>query len=288
MNLPSAGSAAGPPHRPKPLLKWVGGKRQLLPEIHALVPPTYQRYLEPFLGGGAVLWSLTPDRAIVGDLNAELINFYTVVRDQVAELAALVATYPTTAEFFYDIRALDRSEAGLAQLSPLQRAARMLYLNKTCYNGLYRVNKANQFNSPFGHYDNPTVVDYDTLQAVSDYLRRAKVDFITGDYLSVLNQAQPGDFVYLDPPYDPLSATSSFTSYAAGGFSRADQEQLRDACRHLDAQGIRFVLSNSDTPFIRELYAEFQVTTVGAHRAVNSKADGRGKITEVLVSNGPR
>lgn len=269
----------------KPILKWAGGKRQLLPQITAAAPEGYERYFEPFVGGGAVLFGLQPERAIVNDLNAELINLYEVVRGDVEKLIALLSTYPNDAEFFAQMRALDRDAEAFATLSDVERAARTVYLNKTCYNGLYRVNSQGQFNAPFGRYKNPTICDEVTLRAVSEYLRGAEIEFHNGSYEAVLGAATERDFVYLDPPYDPVNVTSSFVGYAAGGFGRAEQVRLKEACDELDARGVKFMLSNSATDFIRELYADYNVGIVSATRAINSVASRRGKIDEVLVTN---
>lgn len=269
----------------KPLVKWVGGKRQLLPQIHAALPQDgFGRYFEPFLGGGAVLFSLRPPAASVNDLNSELINLYEVTRDNVEELIALLATYPNEASFFYDMRGLDR-EAGFARLSRTERAARTVYLNKTCYNGLYRVNNAGQFNAPFGRYANPSICDVDTLRGVSAYLNGNDIVFHNGDYSAILAEAAAGDFVYLDPPYDPVNPTSNFTGYQSGGFDRSNQIKLKETCDELDARGVRFLLSNSATDFIKELYGDYEVSIVGATRAINSVASKRGKVEEVLVRN---
>ena len=270
----------------KPLVKWVGGKRQLLPHIHAALPATgYSTYFEPFFGGGAVLWSLAPHKAVVNDLNAELINLYAVVRDNVEELIAELQDYPNDEEFFYQLRALDRDAEVFAQLSAVKRAARTVYLNKTCYNGLYRVNLAGQFNSPFGRYKNPLICDTKTLHAVSAYLNDNDVAFLQGDFKDAVKTARPGDFVYFDPPYDPVNVTSNFVGYAAGGFGRAQQVELKELCDELSARGINWMLSNSATDFIRELYADYHVDIVGASRAINSVASKRGKVDEVLVRN---
>lgn len=266
----------------KPLLKWVGGKRQLLPAIHSMLPESYDTYVEPFLGGGAVLFSLAPERARVNDLNTELITVYEVVRDDVDELIELLRGYPNESDFFYSMRALDRSPE-FAHLSRVERAARTIYLNKTCYNGLYRVNNAGQFNAPFGRYANPTICDEPNLREVSAYLASHDVAFSNGDYAAL--EANEGDFVYFDPPYDPVNPTSNFTGYQSGGFGRADQIRLKETCDALDARGVKFLLSNSATDFITELYADYRVETVKATRAVNSVASKRGKVNEVLVRN---
>ena len=270
----------------KPLVKWAGGKRQLLPHIHAALPAEApRRFYEPFIGGGAVLFSLEPARARVNDLNGELINLYEVVRDGVDELIAELAGYPNEAEFFYALRAADRDAQRFAALSPVERAARTLYLNRTCYNGLYRVNAAGQFNAPFGRYKNPTICDEGTLRAVHRYFADNDVAFSQGDFAAAVAEAREGDFVYFDPPYDPVNVTSSFTGYQKGGFDRAEQERLKEVCDDLDRRGVKFLLSNSATDFIRELYADYEVGIVGATRAINSVGSKRGKVDEVLVRN---
>ena len=239
----------------KPLLKWAGGKRQLLPQIRTALPEEgWDHYFEPFLGGGAVLWSLTPPRATVNDLNGELITLYRVVRDHPAELKERLSSYPNEPEFFYSLRAGDRDVEAFAALGDVSRAARTIYLNRTCYNGLYRVNSAGQFNAPYGRYRNPTICDGPAIDAMSEYLNEADVTLLHGDY-------------------------------AAGGFARQQQHELKALCDDLDSRGVRFLLSNSATEFIRELYADYRVEVVGATRAINSVASRRGKIDEVLVRN---
>ncbi|WP_284869162.1 DNA adenine methylase [Corynebacterium rhinophilum] len=270
----------------KPLVKWAGGKRQLLPHIHAALPAgTPRRYYEPFIGGGAVLFSLTPAAARVNDLNSELINLYEVVREGVEELISLVSTYPNDADFFYQLRAVDRDAERFAALSATERAARTLYLNKTCYNGLYRVNSAGQFNAPFGRYKNPTICDADTLRGVHQYFWDNDITFTQGDFAAAVADAGEGDFVYFDPPYDPVNVTSSFTGYQKDGFDRAEQERLKAVCDDLNARGVKFLLSNSATEFIRDLYEDYSIDTVAATRAINSVGSRRGKVDEVLVRN---
>lgn len=231
------------------------------------------------------MWSLAPHKAVVNDLNAELINLYAVVRDNVEGLIAELQDYPNDEEFFYQLRALDRDAEVFAQLSPVKRAARTVYLNKTCYNGLYRVNLAGQFNSPFGRYKKPLICDVKTLHAVHAYLNDNDVTFLQGDFKDAVKTARPGDFVYFDPPYDPVNITSNFVGYAAGGFGRAQQVELKELCDDLSARGINWMLSNSATDFIRDLYADYHVDIVGASRAINSVASKRGKVDEVLVRN---
>ena len=226
----------------KPLVKWAGGKRQLLRHIHAALPAEApRRFYEPFIGGGAVLFSLEPASARVNDLNGELINLYEVVRGGVDELIEELAGYPNEAEFFYALRAVDRDAHKFAALSPVERAARTLYLNRTCYNGLYRVNAAGQFNAPFGRYKNPTICDEDTLLAVHRYFADNDVAFSQGDFAAAVAEAREGDFVYFDPPYDPVNVTSSFTGYQKGGFDRAEQERLKEVCDDLDRRGVKFL-----------------------------------------------
>lgn len=269
-----------------PIVKWAGGKRQLLPSIRPLLPKNIDTllYCEPFLGGGALLWDLHPQHAIVNDLNTELMNMYTVVRNHPQELIADLRRHLNTPEYFYSLRLWDR-EPQFAERTSIERASRFIYLNKTCYNGLFRVNSAGEFNSPYGHYKCPNIVNERTVLAVSEYLRQAAITLSQSDYQSVLDALPEATFVYLDPPYHPLSETANFTGYVQGGWKAADQERLYDACCELERRGIRFMQSNSDTPFIRELYAEFEISTVQALRAVNSKATGRGAINELIIRN---
>ena len=258
----------------------------MLPALQSLLPQGWQAstYCEPFLGGGALLWALQPEQAVVGDLNAELMNMYHVVRDTPHELVEHLAQHRNTSEYFYQLRMQDR-EPEFALRTPLERASRFIYLNKTCYNGLFRVNNAGEFNSPYGRYKHPNIVNRENILAVSDYLNRAKVTLVHEDYQTVLEHLPDTAFVYLDPPYHPISDTSSFTGYVQGGWKAGDQERLRDACRDLNRRGVRFMQSNSDTPLIRELYAEFELTTVQAVRAVNSKGSGRGAVSELIIRN---
>ncbi|MBS3873295.1 MAG: DNA adenine methylase [Firmicutes bacterium] len=268
-----------------PVVKWVGGKRQILGEIEKYVPKKFGTYYEPFIGGGAVLFELQPIRAVVSDINAELINLYEVIRDEPDALVEDLKQHKNSAEYFYEVREKDRDKALYAKLTPVQRASRLLFLNKTCFNGLFRVNRAGEFNTPFGNYKNPNIINEVTLRAVSSYLRSAQVSFLCLDFATTLLSASKDDFVYLDPPYDPVSDTSSFTGYDKGGFNQEEQKRLKLLCNDLHARGVKFLLSNSSTSFIRELYAEFRVEVVQAKRAINSKADRRGEVDEVLVRN---
>lgn len=272
-------------HTLTPVVKWVGGKRQLLKEIRPLLPEQITEYGELFLGGGAVLFDLQPKCAVVNDLNINLIETYEVIRDSVDELIEQLKTFKNTRECYYETRDQDRDPAIYEELTKIERAARLLYLNKTCFNGLYRVNQAGEFNTPFGAYKNPNFVNEEMLKAVSEYLTSAEITFLSGDYKTAAEQLSEGAFVYLDPPYDPVTHTANFTGYQAGGFTRNDQEALKNLCDQLNERGIKFLLSNSATPFIKNLYRDYTVTTVQARRSVNSNALKRGAVEEVLVRN---
>jgi len=268
-----------------PVVKWVGGKRQLLDEIAPRLPERITTYCEPFLGGGAVLFSLQPRNAIVNDLNADLMLVYEVIRDDVELLIAALEQHENTAEYFYNIRDLDRDKNAYREMSAVERASRIIYLNKTCYNGLFRVNASGEFNSPFGHYKNPNIVNAPVLRAVSKYLTANNIQLLHIDFEEVLQRVPRGGFVYLDPPYDPVSDTASFTGYNRGGFGREEQERLKRCCDELAARGVRFLLSNSATSFIKELYTGYTVEIVHAKRAINSDASKRGAVEEVLIRN---
>ncbi|WP_207634159.1 DNA adenine methylase [Halalkalibacter urbisdiaboli] len=268
----------------QPFLKWAGGKRQLLSEIRKYVPNDFGTYYEPFVGAGAVLFDLQPTRAVINDVNEELVNAYQVIRDDVESLIADLEQHENTSDYFYDIRNLDR-EGEYRQLSNTKRASRLIYLNKTCFNGLYRVNQKGQFNVPFGKYKNPNIINADVLRAVHRYLHENEVMIHNQDFEKVVEKAKAGDFVYFDPPYDPVSTTASFTSYSLDGFGKKEQERLRDVCIELDQRGCYIVVSNSATDYVKELYKHFHIEIVGATRNINSVATKRGKIEEVLVMN---
>lgn len=268
-----------------PVVKWVGGKRQLLPQILPLIPKRMSAYCEPFLGGGAVLFALQPRRALVNDLNQDLITVYRVIKENADALIEHLSRHENTPEYFYRIRDLDRDREAYAALSDVEKASRLLYLNKTCYNGLFRVNASGAFNSPYGHYRRPNIVNEQTIRGVSRYFNSCDITFFSEDFATVLDRVPRGGFVYLDPPYDPVSDTASFTGYNRGGFGREEQVRLKACCDALTARGVKFLLSNSATPFIRELYSSYHVSIVQARRAVNSVASRRGAIEEVLVRN---
>lgn len=268
-----------------PVVKWVGGKRQLLKDITQYIPQAYSTYYEPFLGGGAVLFDLQPAKAVVNDINEELINVYETIRDDVEGLIADLEKHKNEAEYFYMIREKDRDREKYNQLSKVERASRIIYLNKTCYNGLFRVNRHGEFNTPFGRYKNPNIVNKDTLRAVSEYFNKANITFRCGDFEDAVKGVRKGSFVYFDPPYDPVSESANFTGYDKGGFNRDEQIRLKKLCDKLNERGVKFLLSNSATDFILDLYKDYDIKIVQAKRAINSKGDKRGEVNEVLVKN---
>lgn len=268
-----------------PVLKWVGGKRQLMSEIEKVLPKTYTTYYEPFIGGGAVLFELQPKKAVINDVNGELINLYNVIKDDVELLIEDLKKHENTPEYFYSIRELDRKRDKYENLSNVEKASRIVYLNKTCFNGLFRVNKAGEFNSPFGKYKNPNIVDEVTLRAVSKYFNKADIKILNGDFEASLKGIRKGAFVYLDPPYDPVSNSANFTGYDKGGFNRDEQIRLKKLCDKLYKKGVKFLLSNSATDFIKDLYKDYNIKIVKAKRAINSNGNARGEVDEVLVRN---
>ncbi len=277
--------------RPSPFVKWAGGKGQLLSQFQPHFPAHFERYIEPFVGGGAVFFHLynqgrLPEKEVILiDHVEELINGYRVVQSQVEALIEELERHEPhklDADYYYRVRAWDRHPE-YGQHSDVERAARFLFLNRTCYNGLYRVNRKGQFNVPFGRHNNPRVCNAGNLRAASLALQGATLEL--GDFRRCLEWAGPGDLIYLDPPYHPLSDTSSFTSYTPVAFGVEDQRRLADLFRELDGRGCQVMLSNSCTPLIRELYKGYTQIEVRAIRAISSKGDGRGAIPELLVLN---
>ena len=266
-------------NRPKPPVKWAGGKGQLISQFGPLYhKQTFSLNIEPYVGGGAVFFHLLPSEAVIIDNNPELINFYIVVRDELQALLADLEKHQNNEEYYYSIRALDPDK-----MDPVCRASRFLYLNKTGYNGLWRVNKKGKHNVPFGRYKNPRIVDKENLQLVSRVLQHTEI--ILGDFSKALDFALPGAFVYLDPPYHPLSETANFTSYTSDSFGVDDQRRLAEAFKEFDERGCKVMLSNSDTPFIRELYKGYDIRVVYARRAINCCAEKRGPISELVIRN---
>lgn len=276
---------------PSPFVKWAGGKGQLLLQLEPYLPASLAGYVEPFVGGGAVFFHLYRQGRLRGkevvliDSLEELINCYRMVRDQAEALIAELGRHEagkTDREYYYHVRAWDR-QPDYARRSDLERAARFIFLNRTCYNGLYRVNRRGEFNVPFGRYRNPTINDPANLRAAGHALQGVRL--LAGDFERCLEVAGVGDLVYLDPPYHPLSETASFTSYTAGDFGVDDQQRLAEVFRRLDRQGCQLMLSNSCTPLIEELYAGYEQIQVRASRPISARADRRGAIAELLVLN---
>lgn len=269
-----------------PILKWVGGKRQLLDSIEPLIPKC-STYYEPFIGGGAVLFSRQPEKAVINDSNEELINVYLTIKEEPEALIKKLQEHKekNCEEYFYEIRALDRDRKKFNKLSNVERAARIIYLNKTCYNGLFRVNSAGEFNSPWGRYKNPNITNETTINALNLYFNKANIIIKCGDYREALRGIRKGAFVYFDPPYMPISSSASFTGYTAGGFDEKEQIALKEQCDVLTAKGVKFLLSNSLCTFIEDLYKDYIIEYVDAKRAINANPEKRGVIKEVLVRN---
>lgn len=263
-----------------PFLKWAGGKGRLLRQYASLFPATFQNYFEPFLGGGAVYFHLSQNRkfekAFISDYNPELTNCYKMVQKEPKKLLALLSKMRNDKHLFYKERARD-----VSQLTDLERAARLIYLNRTCFNGLYRVNSQGEFNVPFGRYKNPRIADAGNLMAASAVLQNAAI--YTGSFENLVSKAKRGDFVYFDPPYQPVSRTASFTSYTKNSFNLADQARLARLAALLHERGVLVMVSNSDTEEIRDLYKSFDLTVVKAARAINCRADGRGVVNELVL-----
>ncbi len=269
----------------QPFLKWAGGKRQLLPYIKSFIPQSFDCYFEPFVGGGAVLFDLKHPKAFINDANGELINLYKVIRDDPDSLFYEVAKHINDRDYFYALRQQDRDENVYSRLSKTERAARILYLNKTCFNGLFRVNSQGQFNAPFGDYPNPNIAPENIIRAVSKYLKGKDISITSTDFAKAVETARADDFIYFDPPYDPVSDTSSFTGYHSNAFDRGEQERLFKVFEDLDRRGCKVMLSNSDTGFIRDLYKNYKTEDILATRRINAVGSGRGAIREVLVMN---
>lgn len=263
-----------------PFLKWAGGKRQILPQLLELVPKKFRAYHEPFLGGGALFFALQQrddfSHSFLSDSNQRLIRSYRGVRQDCRGVIRRLRRTEYTREFYEWMR-----ERPVDRYSDAYVAAWMIYLNRTGFNGLYRVNSQNRFNVPFGKYTDPQICRADNLRACSRALGTAGL--IAGDFRAVLNRAQRGDFVYFDPPYAPLSATSSFASYTQDGFGTEDHVRLRDIALELRKRKVSVLISNSSAPLVRDLYQKFQIREVRAARNVNSKGDGRGKIVDLLI-----
>jgi len=279
-----------------PFLKWAGGKGQLLAQLEPLLPAAFGRYIEPFVGGGAMFFHLhnlgrLAGGAVLSDLNAELMNCYRVVQDEAAlpELISALrkhARHASSAEYFYRVRAWDRKPDFLEQRSPVARAARTIFLNKTCYNGLYRLNSKGQFNVPYGKWAKPPRL-FDEAKLKACHRALQGVELRCEGFEACLDWAKEGDFVYLDPPYHPLSRTASFTTYTGSEFRERHQRRLAEVFRVLAERGALLMLSNSATPLVRRLYPAFRMETVQARRAINCQGGGRAGVEEVVVVSYP-
>jgi len=261
----------------KPFLKWAGGKRQIMPDLLRHVPQKYNNYFEPFLGGGALFFELSPKMAIVSDINLRLIRTYRAIRDDVDGVIELLQKCKYEKDFFYHMR-----DIYIDSQTDTEVAAWMIFLNKTGFNGLYRVNRFNTFNVPFGKYTNPTICDVSNLKACS--LALEAVDILHEDFSGVLKRAKKGDFVYMDPPYVPASKTASFSAYSAEGFFPHDQIRLRDFALELKKRGVKVLLSNSSTDYVKKLYSEgFDMEEVNATRNISCKGNKRDAVKELII-----
>lgn len=273
----------------KPFVKWAGGKRQLIPQIKKYMPKNFGRYYEPFVGGGALFFDLRYRKSTINDFNSELINTYKIIRDSPNQLIKDLKVHEAnnSSEYYYEIRSWDR-DGTIDNKTDVERAARFIFLNKTGFNGLFRVNSQNQINTPYGRYKNPAIVNESVLMAVSKFLNNQQIKILNGDFADAVNSSRKGDFVYFDPPYAPMvTDKQSFVGYTLNGFGPEEQERLRDLVDALTVKGVKVMLSNSSVPYIHDLYSQYKYTTVvvPASRSINSKATGRGKVDEVLIMN---
>ena len=270
----------------KPFTKWTGGKRQLLPELLELLPKEYNRYYEPFVGGGALFFELAPSSATIGDFNTDLIHSYNAIKNHPTELINLLKMHQenNSKEYYLSLREVDRNGI-IDTFSDTQKAARLMYMLRVNFNGLYRVNSKNQFNVPYGKYKNPKILDEELLVNISNYLNNNDIIIKNDDFEKIVESAKQGDFVYFDPPYIPISATSAFTSYTHEGFGVEEQIRLRDTFIELSNKGVYVMLSNSYSQLTLELYKDFNIKIAHANRMINSVAEKRGKIKEVIITN---
>ncbi len=271
-----------------PFVKWAGGKRQIMDKLLEFKPKKFRRYYEPFVGGGALLLELAPIHATINDSNKELMYVYKCLRNK----RLFKKFYDTckhheanhSEEYYYQVRDLDKKKTAYVKLPMYEKAARCVYLNKACFNGLYRVNGKGQFNVPSGKYEKIKCFDEDNIQALHKYFHKRKPVILNKDFAESVKTAKAGDFVYFDPPYDVVGE-QSFTSYTTGGFGKKEQERLRDVIRKLTERGVLVMASNANTPFVQELYKDFNIHVIEAKRSINSKGDGRGKVEEVIITN---
>ena len=271
----------------KPFVKWAGGKRQILDKLKEYVPVEYDTYYEPFIGGGALFFELSPKKAVINDSNEELMNVYKVLcnEDKFNKMIRLLNSHETnhSEEYYYELRNKDRSKKTFERLADYTRAARTIYLNKACFNGLYRVNSKNEFNVPFGKKTKVNTYEGSNLNLISYYLTNNKIEILNEDFEKAVQTAKKGDFIYFDPPYD--SDTSTFNSYTEEGFGKEQQIRLSKVFKDLANRGCYVMLSNHNTSLINELYSEFNIHIIEAKRNINSNGKKRGKVEEVIITN---
>lgn len=272
----------------KPFVKWAGGKTQILNKLKEYLPTSFNNYFEPFVGGGALFFALAPKQAIINDANSELICVYKCFQDNLLyeKLINELKIYELkhSEEFYYEIREMDKSPSFL-DLPIYIRAARTIYLNKACFNGLYRVNSKGFFNVPSGRKEKVNTFDRNNMESLQQYFTNNKITVLNCDFSSAVEEAKAGDFVYFDPPYDTWEDKDSFTSYSKDSFGKKEQMQLCEVFKELASKGVKVMLSNHNTKFINELYAGFNIHVIEAKRMINSKASGRGNVEEVIITN---
>ncbi len=269
----------------QPFVKWVWGKRQLISQLEKLFPKQYNNYFEPFVWAGAVFFNIQKQKSFLSDVNEELINTYRVIKTSPRKLIAQLKQWKYDKELFLKIRAWDREENWTKKYNKIQRAARFIFLNRTCFNGLYRVNSLGQFNVPFGAYTNPDFVQEKNILNSSKLLRKTKAEIRLQSFERVLDKAEVGDFIYFDPPYDTLTTSANFTSYDKSWFGQDMQVRLAEVYKELSDRGVKVMLSNHNTPLIREVYSWYKFNIVKARRNVNSKGNKRWEIEEIVVRN---
>lgn len=271
----------------KPFVKWAGGKRQIIDKLKKYAPVDFDTYFEPFVGGGALLFELSPKKAVINDSNQELMNIYEVLcdEDKFKKMCRALNSYEKqhSEEFYYELRNKDRNKKTFSKLSDYTRAARTIYLNKACFNGLYRVNSKNEFNVPFGKKTKVNTYEGDNLITVSNYLTMNDVTILCCDFEEAVSSAKKGDFIYFDPPYD--SDTSTFNSYTEDGFGKDEQKRLAKVFKKLDSRGCYVMLSNHNTHLVNELYKGYNIHVIEAKRNINANAKGRGNVEEVIITN---
>ena len=272
----------------EPFVKWAGGKRQIMDKLLEFMPVKFKKYYEPFVGGGALLLTLSPVRAVVNDSNKELMYVYKCLRSKrlFVKFYELCKIHEQnhSEEYYYKIRDLDRNKTAYAKMTMPEKAARCLYLNKACFNGLYRVSSKGFFNVPSAKRERVKCFDEENILALHNYFNKRKPVLLCKDFAEAVKTAKAGDFVYFDPPYDVVGE-QSFTSYTTGGFGKKEQERLRDIIKELTQKGVLVMASNANTPFIQSIYQGFNINVIKARRNINSKGDGRGKVEEVIITN---